>query len=121
MIQGRSNFVYRIVGTNQFVSLHLKDNYEVTPIHVDVNIVDNDLLDIFIYKTKPRHVILVHLAPHGFGLRLDASDRANNGNHSVEYAQRTFDFRRKIDVARRIDNINLPVAPINGGIGRAHV
>lgn len=46
MIQGRSNFVYRIVGTNQFVSLHLKDNYEVTPIHVDVNIVENDQLDI---------------------------------------------------------------------------
>ena len=50
MIQGRSNFVYRIVGTNQFVSLHLKDNYEVTPIHVDVNIVDNDLLDIEAFR-----------------------------------------------------------------------
>ena len=39
MIQGRSNFVYRINGTNTFVSLNLKDQYEVTPIHVDVNIV----------------------------------------------------------------------------------
>lgn len=46
MIQGRSNFVYRIVQTNRFVSLNLKDQYEVTPIRVDVNIVHNDILDI---------------------------------------------------------------------------
>ena len=45
MIQGRSNFVYRIKDTNTFVSHGLKDNYEVTPIHVDVNIVSNDILD----------------------------------------------------------------------------
>lgn len=45
MIQGRSNFVYRINGTNKFVSLNLKDQYEVTPLHVDVNIVSNDVLD----------------------------------------------------------------------------
>ena len=45
MIQGRSNFVYRIQGTNTFVSYGLKGNYEVTPIHVDVNIVSNDVLD----------------------------------------------------------------------------
>ena len=45
MIQGRSNFVYRIKDTNTFVSLGLKDQYEVTPIHVDVNIVSNDILD----------------------------------------------------------------------------
>ena len=46
MIQGRSNFVYRIKDTNTFVSLNLKDEYDVTPIHVDVNIVSNDVLDI---------------------------------------------------------------------------
>lgn len=46
MIQGRSNFVYRIQGTNTFVSLNLKDQYDVTPIHVDVNIVSNDVLDV---------------------------------------------------------------------------
>ncbi|HON19464.1 MAG TPA: class I tRNA ligase family protein, partial [Salinivirgaceae bacterium] len=46
MIQGRSNFVYRIKGTNTFVSHGLKDQYETTPIHVDVNIVHNDILDI---------------------------------------------------------------------------
>ena len=50
MIQGRSNFVYRIVGTNTFVSLGLKDKYETTEIHVDVNIVYNDRLDIAAFK-----------------------------------------------------------------------
>ncbi|NDW18489.1 leucine--tRNA ligase [Dysgonomonas sp. 216] len=46
MIQGRSNFVYRINGTNKFVSLNLKDQYETSQLHVDVNIVDNDVLDL---------------------------------------------------------------------------
>ncbi|MCM1518769.1 MAG: leucine--tRNA ligase [Pseudoflavonifractor sp.] len=46
MIQGRSNFVYRIKDTNKFVSYNLKDDYDTTPIHVDVNIVSNDVLDI---------------------------------------------------------------------------
>ncbi|MBP9017808.1 MAG: leucine--tRNA ligase, partial [Paludibacteraceae bacterium] len=46
MIQGRSNFVYRIKDTNTFVSYHLKDQYETTPIHVDVNMVSNDILDL---------------------------------------------------------------------------
>ena len=50
MIQGRSNFVYRIKDTNTFVSLNLKDKYDVTPIHVDVNIVANDILDIEAFK-----------------------------------------------------------------------
>lgn len=50
MIQGRSNFVYRIKDTNTFVSLGLKDQYDVTPIHVDVNIVQNDVLDLEVFK-----------------------------------------------------------------------
>ena len=50
MIQGRSNFVYRIVGTNKFVSSGLKDQYETTEIHVDVNIVYNDKLDLEAFK-----------------------------------------------------------------------
>ena len=60
MIQGRSNFVYRITSPNPseggetkaptFVSLGLKDQYDVTPIHVDVNIVANDVLDIEAFK-----------------------------------------------------------------------
>ena len=50
MIQGRSNFVYRIINTNTFVSVGLKDQYETTEIHVDVNIVHNDRLDIDAFK-----------------------------------------------------------------------
>ena len=55
MIQGRSNFVYRINSDDHskapvFVSLGLKDQYEVTPIHVDVNIVHGDVLDIEAFK-----------------------------------------------------------------------
>ncbi len=50
MIQGRSNFVYRIKDTNTFVSLNLKDQYDVTPLHVDVNIVSGDVLDIEAFK-----------------------------------------------------------------------
>jgi len=50
MIQGRSNFVYRVKDTNTFVSLGLKDQYDTTPIHVDVNIVSNDQLDIAAFK-----------------------------------------------------------------------
>lgn len=50
MIQGRSNFVYRIKDTNTFVSLNLKKDYDVTPIHVDVNMVQNDVLDVEAFK-----------------------------------------------------------------------
>ena len=50
MIQGRSNFVYRIKGSNTFVSYNLRNQYEVTPIHVDVNIVHNDLLDLDAFR-----------------------------------------------------------------------
>ena len=50
MIQGRSNFVYRIKDTNTFVSFNLKKDYDVTPIHIDVNIVANDILDLEKFK-----------------------------------------------------------------------
>ena len=53
MIQGRSNFVFRVeegAEKGKFVSLNLKDQYSVTPIHVDVNIVSNDVLDIEAFK-----------------------------------------------------------------------
>ncbi len=50
MIQGRSNFVYRIKDTNTFVSYNLRKEYDVTPIHVDVNIVSNDILDTEAFK-----------------------------------------------------------------------
>jgi leucyl-tRNA synthetase len=56
MIQGRSNFVYRINGSNTFVSLNLKSKYEVTPLHVDVNIVSNDVLNIEAFRNwNPEH------------------------------------------------------------------
>ena len=50
MIQGRSNFVYRIVGTNKFVSLGLRSQYQTQEIHVDVNIVRNDQLDLEAFR-----------------------------------------------------------------------
>ena len=50
MIQGRSNFVYRIVNTNKFVSAGLKDQYQTTEIHVDINLVRNDKLDLEGFK-----------------------------------------------------------------------
>ncbi|MBQ1618846.1 MAG: leucine--tRNA ligase [Bacteroidales bacterium] len=50
MIQGRSNFVYRKVGTNTFVSAGLKDRYETTEIHVDINLVRNDRLDLEAFR-----------------------------------------------------------------------
>ncbi|MBL0766418.1 leucine--tRNA ligase [Marivirga atlantica] len=50
MIQGRSNFVYRIEGENKYVSKGLKDQYKTQTLHVDVNIVHNDELDIEAFK-----------------------------------------------------------------------
>lgn len=50
MIQGRSNFVYRIKGTNKFVSLNLKDQYDTMEMHVDVNIVHHDVLDLDAFR-----------------------------------------------------------------------
>ncbi|NCA21623.1 MAG: hypothetical protein EBS86_10860, partial [Crocinitomicaceae bacterium] len=50
MILGRSSFVYRVQGENKLVSNGLKSNYETTPIHVDISIVDNDKLDIEAFK-----------------------------------------------------------------------
>ena len=51
MIQGRSNFVYRIKNSNTFVTLGKKDQYDTTEIHVDVNIVHNDKLDLEAFRT----------------------------------------------------------------------
>ena len=50
MIQGRSNFVYRVKNSNTFVSLGFKDQYDTTPLHVDVNIVSNDILDLNAFR-----------------------------------------------------------------------
>lgn len=56
MIQGRSNFIYRIEGENKFVSHGLKDQYKTQRLHVDVNIVHNDALDLEAFKRwRPEH------------------------------------------------------------------
>lgn len=49
-IQGRSNFVYRIQGTNKYVSYNLRKQYKTQALHVDINLVDNDILDIEAFK-----------------------------------------------------------------------
>lgn len=49
-IQGMSKFVYRVNGTNTFVSSGLRKDYQVTPLHVDISMVDNDILDIVAFK-----------------------------------------------------------------------
>ncbi len=50
MIQGRSNFVYRVKGENKYVSYNLRKQYDTSALHVDVNIVDSDVLDLEKYK-----------------------------------------------------------------------
>lgn len=50
MIQGRSNFVYRIKNTNTFVSYGLRKQYETAPIRVDISMVSNDILDTERFK-----------------------------------------------------------------------
>jgi leucyl-tRNA synthetase len=51
MIQGRSSIAYRITGTNTFVSAGLVNQYEVQPIHVDVSLIDNDILDVDAFRS----------------------------------------------------------------------
>lgn len=66
MIQGRSNFVYRIQGTNTFVSYDLHKQYDVTPIHVDVNIVSADVLDIEAFKAwRPEYATAEFILENG--------------------------------------------------------
>ncbi|MFZ9029069.1 MAG: leucine--tRNA ligase, partial [Crocinitomicaceae bacterium] len=50
MILGRSSFVYRVKGENKYVSFGLKDQFDTTPLHVDINVVENDILDIEAFK-----------------------------------------------------------------------
>jgi len=57
MIQGRSNFVYRVKGENKYVSFGLKDKYETTQLHVDVNIVNNDELNIEAFKALKNNAL----------------------------------------------------------------
>lgn len=66
MIQGQSAFVYRIVGTNKFVSCGLKDSYETTEIHVDINLVHNDRLDLEGFKAwRPEYTAAEFVLENG--------------------------------------------------------
>ncbi|GAA4799642.1 leucine--tRNA ligase [Olivibacter ginsenosidimutans] len=71
MIQGRSNFVYRLLdeegkGTDTFVSYGLKDQYKTTPLHVDVHMVHNDVLDVDAFKaSRPDYAQAVFILEHG--------------------------------------------------------
>ena len=62
-----------------------------------------------------RNAILVGLAPHGLGLRLDAADRAEHRHRAVEHAEAALDLDREIDVSGRVDDIDPMVAPETGG------
>jgi leucyl-tRNA synthetase len=57
MIQGRSNFVYRVKGENKYVSFGLIKNYDTTKLHVDVNIVENDVLNISAFKSLKNNAL----------------------------------------------------------------
>src|SRR4029077_6171102 len=59
-----------------------------------------------VYKTDARHAIFIRLAPYGFRLRLNARNGIEHAHRAVQNAQRTFNFHRKINVARRINDID---------------
>ena len=57
-------------------------------------------------EADARHAVLVGLAPHRLGLRLDAGDRVEHRHRTVEHAQRALDFDREVDVAGRVDDVD---------------
>jgi len=61
---------------------------------------------------EPRHVVLVRLAPHGLGLWFYAGHGVEHGDGAVEHTQRTFDLDGEVDVARRVDDVDLTIAPL---------
>ena len=63
-------------------------------------------------EADARHVVLVGLAPHRLGLRLDAGDRVEHRDRAVEDAQRALDLDGEVDVAGRVDDVDLAVAPL---------
>lgn len=84
MIQGRSNFVYRIKGTNTFVSHGLKDQHDVMPIHVDVNIVHNDKLDLEAFKAwQPEYATAEFILEDGQYVCGWAIEKMSKSMHNV--------------------------------------
>jgi hypothetical protein len=57
-------------------------------------------------EAHARHAVLVGLAPHGFGLRLNAGHAVEAGDRAVEHAQRTLDFDGEVDVAGGVDDVD---------------
>ena len=65
-------------------------------------------------ERQARHVEVVGLVPHGFRLRLDARDAAKHDHRAVEHAQRPLDLDGEVDVAGRIDKVDVVAAPFQG-------
>lgn len=84
MIQGRSNFVYRIKNTNTFVSYGLKDAYDVQQLHVDVNIVHNDKLDLEAFKAwQPDYADAEFILEDGIYVCGSAVEKMSKSMHNV--------------------------------------
>ncbi len=62
-------------------------------------------------EAHARDVILLGLAPHRLGLRLDAGNAVEARDRAVEHAQRTLDFDREVDVAGRVDDVDAVIVP----------
>ena len=72
----------------------------------------------FVDETDSRDTVLVGLPPNRFALGLDALDGTENGHTPVQHAQTSFDFRGKVDVTRRVNDVDRVAIPVDGG-GRA--
>ena len=87
------------------------DRVEAIADHVDAAIeVGADAVHL-VDEADARHVVLVGLAPDGLGLRLDAGDRVEHRDRAVEDAQRALDLDGEVDVAGRVDDVDLVVVP----------
>ena len=82
---------------------------------VEIRTVDIHLVDV----RYTGNVILVRLTPNRFGLRLDAAFRTESGYRAVEYAERSFDLDRKVDVSRGVDDVYSVAFPETCGCSRA--
>ena len=73
---------------------------------------------ILLMKHMRGHAVLVGLPPHRLGLRLHAGDAVEHGDGAVEHAQRALHLDGEVDVAGRVDDVDVVVAPLAGGGGR---
>ena len=97
---------------------HDGDRVEAVADHLDAALeVGADAVHL-VDEADPRHVVLVRLAPHRLGLRLDTGDGVEHGDRAVEDAQRALDLDGEVDVAGRVDDVDLAVAPLRSRGGR---